>query len=382
MIPGSAMLRSSARALAAIAFALGPCSATQASPEAAAVDWTSLRQGPKSSASVLWVGHSLVEAKAQSDGRDIDLMRQVGEFAAARGLSYHLGDHTLWGTPLSGLWRGKPHASRRDSSEMAPKRRAFEAEAQRYDTVVATEALPLAVVMRMEYSAYYLRNFYCALKSANPGGRVYVYQTWVHLHGSDKGAGYPPPHLFDWRAEMVAQRRLWDALADAVRADDVPSPPWQWLTRDDARTACDMREPVFTVPVGEAMILLHDRLAAPAPGDDFTRADGVRFALSDLFSNPYEEAARRSGADMGPHPRDPGRDLDDIHPSADGIYFNALVHFATIYRQSPVGLPYPDRLGASLARTLQCLAWQAVVSDPRSGVAGSADAACKEPQKS
>jgi hypothetical protein len=371
------MLRSSARALAALAFALGPYSAANASPNASAVDWPSLRQGPKSSASVLWVGHSLVEAKAKSDGRDVDLMRQVGEFAAARGLAYELGDHTLWGTPLSGLWRGKPHASRRDSSEMAPKRKAFEAEARRYDTVVATEALPLGVVMRMEYSAYYLRNFYCALKFANPAGRVYVYQTWVHLHGSDKGAGYPPAHLFDWRAEMVAQRQLWDDLADAVRAGDVQAPPWQWLTRDDSRQDCDVSEPVFTVPVGQAMILLHDRLASPAPADDFVRADGLRFALSDLFSNPYEEAERNPSAEAARRPRDPARDLDDIHPSADGIYFNALVHFATIYRQSPVGLPYPARLGPGLARTLQCLAWEAVVSDPRSGVAGSDDAACR-----
>jgi hypothetical protein len=95
--------------------------------------------------------------------------------------------------------------------------------------------------------------------------------------------------------------------------------------------------------------------------------------LADLFANPYAERPE-AGAAGAPSWRllDPSKPHDDIHPSALGIYVAALVHFATLYRQTPVGLPYPEFIGAPLARTLQCIAWDTVLADPRAGVAGQA----------
>ena len=168
---------------------------------------------PKSGISVYWVGHSLVETKAQSEWGEITLMSLVGRFAQARGLGYRMGDHTLWGSPMSALWRGKPHGYTRDASSMVPKREQFEATAGQYDTLVLTEALPVHAALKGEYSSYYLRRFYCALKSANPSSRVYLYQTWVNLQGADPYSKFPPAHRFDWRAEMVAQRKDWEELA-------------------------------------------------------------------------------------------------------------------------------------------------------------------------
>ncbi len=337
------------------------------------------------SISVYWIGHSIINTKAQTDEGTIDLMSLVGSFAKARGLGYTMGDHTFSGIPLSAQWRGRPHSYDRDASEMVSKREAFERDAAHYDTVVLTEALPLQASLKNEYSTYYLRKFYCTIKNANPSARVFLYESWINLHGSDPYAGYPPMHEFDWRAEMVAQRARWEALADGALQPQVPQPSWRARLGLKSMTngGCAPKEPIQIVPVGQALIVLHDRLANPRPGDRFERPDGRRLKISDLVENPYvnwpetwptrdakaeDVEAQRQALVL----RDPTRPLDDIHPTATGIYLSALVHFATLYGQTPVGLPAPSFLGKPLAETLQCIAWETVVSTARSGVEGDA----------
>ena len=74
--------------------------------------------------------------------------------------------------------------------------------------------------------------------------------------------------------------------------------------------------------------------------------------------------------------RDPDQPHDDVHLSATGIYVAALVHFATLYRQSPVGLPAPPDIGDAVGHTLQSIVWQTVLAEPRAGVAtGNSDGA-------
>ncbi len=328
------------------------------------------RDGPRSSASVYWVGHSLMESKADSPAGVIDLMSLVGVFAKSKGLRYEMGDHTLWGSPLSALWRGRPHSYERDAAEMAVRRERFEREAGRYDTIVLTEATPVSAVMRPEYSAYYLRRFYCAAKTANPNARVYLYQTWARLQGYDPDAGDPPPYPYDWRRQMMEERPHWERLADLASRPDVREPGWLGFFRLHGTDAgCLHTDPIFIIPVGPAMTALADRIADPRPEDAFMRADGAAIALADLFANPYTGG---QGAQNGVL-RDPGKEHDDIHPSALGIYYAALVHFAAIYRQSPAGLPDLLGLGQPAARTLQCIAWETVLADPRSGVEGDKD---------
>lgn len=339
------------------------------------------RLGPKAEASIYWVGHSLVENKAQSGWGEIDLMTVVGRFAEARMLSYHMGNHTLWGSPMSALWRGGPHGYERDASAMVPKREEFQRNAGQYDTLVVTESLPVAWAVANEYSAYYLRRFACTLKAANSQSRIYLYQTWVNLQGGDQNAYAPPVHSFDWRAAMVAQRKVWEELADEASGPEVRA-PGGWFERfgwnAKSNGGCDSAISIFIVPVGRAFVALADRLAASEEGVTYTWADGRQLALTDLFANPYENSpdyrpAYQATAPGGFKLRNSQEPHDDIHASGLGIYFAALVHFATIYRQSPVGLPAPDELGEALARTLQCIAWSTVVRDGRSGVLGEVD---------
>lgn len=349
-----------------------PSGTSAADPDAIAE--TAKPGAPRSSASVYWVGHSLMEATPDSVAGPINMMTLVGKFAEARRLNYNHGDHTLWGSPLSALWRGKPHSYERDASAMAGKRETFQASADSYDTLILTDVIPVRTAIDNEYSAYYARRFYCTLKMANPQARVFLYQTWVHLQGSDQSAGYASPDVFDWRMEMTRERLDWEALAEAASNPNVEAPSWHSMLWDASSDAgCRIGDPIHLIPVGAAMVALADRIDNPRADDKFTRPDGAEFAFSDLFRNPYVEKPGSNGRTLR-HPEEPH---DDIHPSAEGVYFIALVHFSAIYGQSPVGLPDILQLGQPLVKTLQCIAWEAVVSDAKSGLTPANEGGCK-----
>lgn len=383
-VPAESSSMSTAKAGARIALALIVLLILSTSFEARA---QLERSGPKSEAAVYWVGHSLIEGKVQYDWGEHSLMTLVGRFAQARGLDYRMGDHTLWGASMAALWRGAPHGYKRDAGHMVEKREEFARTAGQYDTLVITEALPIEPNTRSEYSSYYLRQFYCTLKKANPAGRVYLYQTWVNFQGADSPAGLAAAHKFDWIAAMIAQRKVWETLADAAARTSVRAPGgWfdrlGWPSTDNA--GCDAEDPIFIVPAGQAMIALSRLLGGNEAAADALLPSGERLKMADLFGNAYvdwpatwplrkeDPAVDPAAVLRGLKLRDPSKPHDDIHLSPLGIYFVALVHFATIYRQSPLGLPYPAQVGEPLARLLQCVAWRTVVDDPRAGVQGSA----------
>jgi len=334
-------------------------------PEAPKVNWDAHKLGPKSSLSVVWVGHSLIEHKVESSWGRVDLMSLVGKFAQSRGLTYAMRDHTLWGSPMSALWRGRPHGFIRDASEMVAKREDLERTAGRYDTIVLTEGVPVSKALKVEFSAYYLRRFYCTMLKANPATRVYLYEAWISYQDYPETKKLRPD--FDWRTQIKKERESWDALADAARQPEVEAP--HWLSRFGWRSVsdggCMNEDPIYTVPVGSTWLALDARLSSPKPGDHFVWPDGTPFKMTDLVENPLVEAADGTLA-----LRDPEKPLDDIHATFVGIYLAGLVNFATLYRQTPVGLPVPSELGDGLAGTLQCIAWETVRSDPRSGVKG------------
>lgn len=347
-------------------------------------------QGRTQSAAIYWVGHSLIESKASSDWGEINLMDLVERFAESRGLGYRAGDHTLWGSSMAALWRGTPHSYTRDASEMVTKREDYVRNAGQFDTLVLTESLPVAWAAKNEYSAYYLRRFACPLVEANPQARVFLYQTWVNFQGLDPNATRLPPYQFDWRSEMLAQRAVWEEIADDASKPDVRT-PGGWLSRlgwtSTGNGGCDAEFPVSIIPVGNALVALADRIANPQAGDTLKWPDGKRVSMADFFANPYADwppewpledttpdaAAAAEATFKTLTLRNPAKPVDDIHPSAHGIYFAALVHFATLYRQSPAGLPAPAALGEDLARTLQCIVWDTVVADARSGVTRPAE---------
>jgi hypothetical protein len=357
----------------------------RSSPESdALIDWKGHRLGPRDSLRVYWVGHSLMEAQVDTSEGKLRLLEIVGLMAKAQGLAYGMGDHTLWGAPLSLQWRGRPHSHARRVSERAERRRLFETQADSYDAIVLTETIPVGAAMKHEYSAYYLQQFYCTLMEANPEARVYLYESWPPLQALAPHGEYRSPHRYDWRERTLRDRVLWERLADEASTATIPKP--SWLSRlpvahRSAAPACKAQAPIFLVPVGTAMVELYDRLQKPRPEDEFSLPDGRRLVFADLFRNPYIDwPAHRpgTGEPVGAVDkkaviaaltlRDPAASPDDIHPSQVGVYFAALVHFATLYRRSPVGPPPFNEIGAELAGTLQSIAWEIVRNDARTGV--------------
>ncbi|MFN0217654.1 MAG: hypothetical protein ACKVP4_02445 [Hyphomicrobium sp.] len=259
---------------------------------------------------------------------------------------------------------------------MIAKREALALTASRHNTLVLTEALPLKSSVDREYSAYYVRRFSCLLKQANPNTRVYLYQSWVNFQAGDANAKYPPIHRFDWRAEMLAQRADWETLADAAALPEVRAPGWLdrigWTSHGDG--GCRNSDPVHIIPVGSVLIAVSDRIKRPQPGDSFLRADGTQMTMADLFANPYIDwppewpIISSNAPEVMLTLKHSNKPHDDIHPSALGVYVAGLVHFATLYGQSPVGLPSPPELGSDLAHTLQSVVWETVTRDLRSGV--------------
>ena len=340
------------------------------------VDWNAQRLPAAGEINVIWVGHSLVEATASSSWGPVSLMTVVGRLAASRGLRYKMTDHTLFGSPLSALWRGSPHSYNRDAGQMVPKREALEREAATYNAIVLTEAIPLAGTMRFEYSSYYLRRFYCTLLNANPKARVYLYQTWVHLQGSQLSETKQTCTAgFDWQATMRGDRSAWESLADAASKPSVGAPSllarFGFPSQTDA--GCTKNDPIFMIPVGSAFLALAERLQRPDVAETFKWPDGRVLKLTDLVQNPIIGNPPCGGTTEVNPLRVPSAALDDIHPSLVGIYLSALVHFSVLYRQTPLALPAPDDIGAPLARALQCLAWTTVLKDQRTGVAGKPD---------
>ncbi len=339
-------------------------------------DFTAQHLGPTNGQSVYWVGHSLMQECVAVAEQKISLFNLMRSFAESRQFTYKMYDHTLYGAPLSLQWRGKPHSFSRTAPEMDATRADFPREAAHFDTFVLTEVVPVKNVIQLEFSAYYLQQFYDTIFSVNTNARVYIYESWDYLHGT--GASLTPDE-FDWGAAMTEQRALWERISDEASygVAVTPSISDQLMTFIRPKRAQKDRSPIFIVPVGQVFKRLYDMLCDEEKGQNITLVNGRLLRFSDLFSNPYTnwlEAKAKSHTDKTLDAsssltlKDPSKALDDIHPSAIGIYIVALVHFATLYRASPVGLPTIALIGEEVAERLQRIVWDIVCADPRAGV--------------
>ncbi len=169
----------------------------------------------------------------------------------------------------------------------------------------------------------------------NPNFRVSLQEFWI------------PWDKFEWPFQGRPESVDNDA-ATGASLRELHEPYFKAM--DDHVVALNARlgKPVvFVAPVGQAIIALREKIrAGEVPGIE---------KQSDLFTDK-----------LG-HPR----------PSLEALV--AYVHFAVIYRRSPVGLPLPAVLADAkkpqwdekLNRVLQELAWNAVVNHPLSGVSQS-----------
>ena len=188
------------------------------------------------------------------------------------------------------------------------------------DAVVLTEAVPLDNHLRWSDTVANALRFAELALSTNPNARVYIYETW---HDVRSGTGVDVPYDDGddviWRQRLTQDAPKWQGIVDAM---DAALP--------------DTAAPVRVIPVGQALGRLADAIAAgEIPG---------LASITDLFA-------------------------DDIHLTATGNAFVAMVEYAVLTGTSPVGLSatFADAWGGiavdippALAAALQASAWASV----------------------
>jgi hypothetical protein len=270
---------------------------------------------PAGGMAVYHLGHSLV-------GRDMPLMLQLLA-GPGHGHASQLG----WGASLRQHWEPSVEVPGFAQENAHPAHRpAHEAIGSgQYDAVVLTEMVEIRDAIRYHDTPLYLAHWARAVRAANPGARVYLYETW---HRLDDPAG--------WLARIDADRgAAWEAILRAA------------LARDGVGA-------IHVIPAGQAMAALVRRIEqAPDPG--LSRRE-------DLFA------------------RTPDGTVDLIHLGDAGAWFVAMVHFATLYHRPPPAPPGPliradgsevPPPGAGAVQVMQEVAWQVVTGYALTGVAPS-----------
>jgi hypothetical protein len=270
---------------------------------------------PVDSAKVFFFGHSLV---------DQDMPMMIGSFAKARGKSWEAHGQLGWGTPLSAHynWDGKKGKSAPlgFNDENRPPFFVGEGKAQletgQYDVLVITESNGHTRTDGDETVDYATRLVKLARK-ARPDIRVFLYANWLDRKEF--------PDEKAWRLNAITGLKWWESVADRVNA------------------AIDGPD-IYVLPVGLMLgRVTLDVFQGKLPG----------LKVDDLF-----------------------REKDGVHVNDRGFYFVALIHYAAIFRDSPIGLPVEtetedgpaETLSPDVAKRLQEITWNMLTRYPRTGL--------------
>lgn len=264
---------------------------------------------------VYHLGHSLV-------GRDMPAM-----LAQLAGQGHSYDSQLGWGTSLKQHWEPDEPINGFETENDHPRfRPAREAIASgEYDVVVLTEMVEIRDAIKYHQSGTYFAKWAQAAREANPGVRVYLYETW---HNLDTQEG--------WLQRLDADlERHW--------MKDI-------LLRDLARNA--PAQPAYLIPAGQVMAALVRAVEAQG-------GVGNMASRADLFRRKEDGA------------------LDQIHLNTLGDYLVALTHYAVLYQRSPEGLPHrlnradgtpADAPTEELARLMQQTVWEVVRRHPETGL--------------
>jgi len=270
---------------------------------------------PDGPLAVYHLGHSLV-------GRDMPAMLQQMS-GGGHGYAVQLG----WGTPLRAHWEpGVGIAGFESENDHEKYRDAGQAlQSGSYDVFIATEMVEIRDAIAYHAAPDYLGRWSALAREGNPNMRVYLYETWPRTDDAERWLDRLDRDLSrHWETEILLDPRR--------------------LNRDAA--------PIYVIPAGQALAAFVRELEARGGIDNI--AD--RYAL---FAQQ---------ADGTP---------DRIHLGDLGVYLVALTHYATLYHQSPVGLPRQllradgsaaIAPGENAARLMQEIVWKVVTSYPKTGV--------------
>lgn len=253
----------------------------------------------------LFVGHSLVNQTMPQ------MLNRL-----LTGSSIRADAQVINGAPLQWQWNHGADA-------VGVNARTVLASGQ-YNALILTEALPLASSLQWSETYRYATEYAKLAWAAQSGARVMIYETWSYFGPDQWNPNLPTYTDAQWRAQITADRSLWQGIADRLNAVK---------PADDAT--------VVVVPGGAALGRLYDAITI-GQGQGLT---GIRQVFGDL-----------------------------VHLNTAGNYLIALVQHAAITGQSGVGLPtsLTNEWGTrytgwteAQAVLFQHLAWEAVALDSR-----------------
>jgi hypothetical protein len=182
---------------------------------------------------------------------------------------------------------------------------------QRYDTLILTERHDVVSTLMWESTVAYTRHFHERLIEGNPQANTYLYHSWLGLPDKNTPS--------TWVAYERAAAPSWQCVATRINQS------LQLEGRSDR---------VVYLPAGLALASLVEQATQGAGIAGITGAN-VRQTVDRIFN-------------------------DDVHLTPLGIYYMALVNYASVYRRSPVGAWAPAGVTTTQAQSLQTVAWQAV----------------------
>jgi hypothetical protein len=183
---------------------------------------------------------------------------------------------------------------------------------QRYDTLVLAERHDLVNVLMWEDSVRYARHFHERLIAGNARANSYLYHAWLELKNKSDPS--------TWIAYERAVAPAWQCVAARVNT---------------SLAGAGRSDRMAYLPAGLALANLVEQ--------------AVRGSVAGVSGGSVQETMNRLFS-------------DDVHLTPTGMYYMALVSYASVYRRSPVGAWAPSGVTAQQARALQDVAWQSVAN--------------------
>jgi len=237
------------------------------------------------------------------------------DVAQARGHETKFGRHMIPGAPLEWLWNHR-HQGFREPDAKRPVDETL--RSMKWDVLIL-QPFGRPAANSVEFGAKYME----AAFAGNPGCRVYVFQNYPEI------------------GKEGEKKDLWEE---------------RWLSEDDRRGRATFeavarglsakfpdRAPVRIIPVGEVMYRLHQRMkAGKVPGYAH---------IADLYA-------------------------DGVHLKAEGMYLEAVTHYATVFEDDPHGCTTsalrhwkgPYAVDEVFARVVWDVVWEVVTTYPPTGV--------------
>lgn len=263
------------------------------------------------------------------------------KLAESRGHKHIWGRHMIPGAPLEWIWSHPKDGISQGEFGLYPKALPD----------FAWDAISLQPFDRKKEGDLEHIQKFVDLALQNPRNaqtQFFIYARWPRMSKNGKGVTYDknnfgkdgddPNKITDY-SSIDDWKMLWDRkYTGGWDSSEESADYFQTLALAARKAHPELKKPIAMVPVGHVMAALHKKMAAgEVPG----------------FKNIWDVYA------------------DGIHLNQVGSYVVGCTYYATLYRESPVGLtgaPYGLQ-NEKLAKIIQQTAWEVVQSEPLAGVA-------------